>query len=384
MYSISGYGEMIADSVRMDAYTLALRRAIQPSSVVLDIGSGTGILALLACRYGARRVYAVEPDNAIAVAETLAAANGCADRIRFIQELSTRVTLPEPVDVIVSDLRGVLPLFRNHLATIKDARERFLRPGGVLIPASDSLWAAPVEAPASYLKVTQGYAPNNFALNLDPALRHTTNSLRKGNFGADSLLAEPKSWASIDYARGDQINYCAEVAWTVERAGTGHGLAIWFDSILAESVTMSNAPGRPELIYHQIFLPWSRPVELIKGDRVEVSLRADLVGPDYIWCWNSRVTEAEAPARLKADFKQSTFLAVPLVVSQLHKKADVHVASLNEDGLIDRAALILMDGRTKLGDIAHNIRTQFPSHFATWQDAMARVGEISAKYSRLK
>mgnify|MGYP001184895145 CR=1 FL=1 len=72
---------MIADRVRMDAYVRALRQAVVPGSVVIDIGTGTGIFAMLACQFGARRVYAIEPDDAIQVAREIAAANGFADRI---------------------------------------------------------------------------------------------------------------------------------------------------------------------------------------------------------------------------------------------------------------------------------------------------------------
>jgi len=85
---------MIADTVRTGAYAEALRRAVKAGSVVLDIGTGTGIWALLACKFGARRVYAAEPGDAIHVAREIAAANGWSDRIEFIQRLSTEVTLP--------------------------------------------------------------------------------------------------------------------------------------------------------------------------------------------------------------------------------------------------------------------------------------------------
>ena len=89
MYSIADYGAMISDKVRMGAFVRALREAVKPGAVVIDIGTGTGIFALLACRFGARRVYAIEPDDAIQVAREIAVANGCADRIEFIQAMST-------------------------------------------------------------------------------------------------------------------------------------------------------------------------------------------------------------------------------------------------------------------------------------------------------
>src|SRR5688572_21352901 len=100
-YSVSDYGTMIADRVRVSAFAKALELAIRRDSVVLDLGTGTGIFALLACRLGARRVFAVEPDGVIEVARETARANGYEDRIEFIQALSTRVTLPERATVLV-------------------------------------------------------------------------------------------------------------------------------------------------------------------------------------------------------------------------------------------------------------------------------------------
>src|SRR5438034_88429 len=105
-YRVEHYGEMMCDSSRMAAYDRALRAACGLDSVVLDLGTGTGIHALLACRAGARHVYAVEWSDAIAIAREIAQANGFADRITFIQGRSTDITLPEPVDVVVMDLRG--------------------------------------------------------------------------------------------------------------------------------------------------------------------------------------------------------------------------------------------------------------------------------------
>src|ERR1044072_9811765 len=108
MYSVHFYGQMIADTPRMEAYAMALRRAVKPDSVVMDLGCGPGVFALLACKFGARRVYAVEPEGIIGLAREAAAANGFADRIEFFENLSTGITLSEPATVIISALRGVL------------------------------------------------------------------------------------------------------------------------------------------------------------------------------------------------------------------------------------------------------------------------------------
>ncbi len=146
MYSISSFGDMIADETRTDAYVTALQRSIRPeTTTVLDIGTGTGIFALLACRFGASHVYALEPGEAIHVARQLATENGYADKITFIQDFSTHISLPQPVDVIISDLHGVLPFFQQHIPSIVDARQRLLAPNGILIPQRDTVMATVVK-----------------------------------------------------------------------------------------------------------------------------------------------------------------------------------------------------------------------------------------------
>jgi len=121
-YSLSTYGEMITDRVRCGAYMKALQAVIRPGAVVMDIGTGPGIMAVLACQLGAKRVYAIEPGEIIQLAREIAAANQVADKIEFFEDVSTNVTIPERADVIVSDLRGVLPFYSHHISAIADAR----------------------------------------------------------------------------------------------------------------------------------------------------------------------------------------------------------------------------------------------------------------------
>ena len=316
MYSLHFYGQMLADAPRMDAYVAALRHAVKPDSVVLDLGCGPGVFALLACKFGARRVYAIEPDNVIGVAREAATANGCADRIEFFQGLSTEITLPEPATIIISDLRGVLPWFEQHLPSIIDARERLLAPGGVLIPRRDVLWAAVVEAPEQHEDLVGPW--KRFDLDLTAAERLITNTWRKSYLKPEQLLADPVCWTSIDYYKIDNADIRAEISWQAARNGTAHALAVWFDSELADGVSLSNHPAAPKMIYGVGLFPFSQPVAIAAGERIELRLAADLVRDGYVWRWD---TEVFAGTRLKASFKQSTFYGVPLSQAQLRKSA---------------------------------------------------------------
>jgi protein arginine N-methyltransferase 1 len=380
MYSLSGYGRMIADRVRMDAYVQALRQTVRPGSVVLDIGTGTGIFALLACRLGASHVYAVDTDDAIAVAREAASANGYADRIEFIQDVSTRITLPEKADVIVSDLRGVLPLFQRHIVSLVDARERLLVPGGGLIPRCDVIWAAVVEAPELYGDYTTPWMNNDYDFDMHAARAIVTNTWRKGRVKPDQLLTEPQCLAKLDYRDIKSSNFKESIKLTAKRSGTAHGLCVWFDAIVGDGIAFSNAPSAPELIYGSAFFPLSDPVMVVTGDTVSVAVRANLVGEDYIWSWETCV-RSDSNA-VKAAFKQSTFFGVPLSAAKLRKQASNYIPTLDEEGQIDRFILACMDGRTSLNDIADAVSARYSSHFTTWQDALTRVGELSKRYSQ--
>lgn len=381
MYSVAGYGKMIADAPRMEAYVSALRQVVRPDSIVLDLGCGLGLFALLACRFKARRIYAVEPDDVIQLARETAAANGCSDRIELLQNFSTQITLPEPVDVIVSDLRGVLPWFQQHLPSICDARRRLLAPGGILIPRRDMLWASVAEAPDYYAKIVDPWEGNCWRFDLSAARRVVTNTWSKGHILPNQMLVEPRCWAELDYYKVEESDVKANIDWTVMRPGTAHVLSVWFDSELIEGICLSNRPGEPELIYGNASFPLSRPVEVDLGDRIAVSLAANLVGEDYIWRWHTRIFTVETN-HIKADFKQSTFFGALLSAEQLRKRAANFVPSLSEDGQVHALILQLMDGHTALEEIAARVSERFPLRLEDPEKALGKVGEVSQRFGQ--
>jgi protein arginine N-methyltransferase 1 len=381
MYVLRDYANMIDDRVRTDAYARALRQVLRPGGVCLDLGTGTGFFAVLACRLGARKVIAVEPNDAIHVAREVAAANGCAERIMFLQDFSTRIHLEERADVIVTELHGVLPLWERAVPTLIDARRRLLAPGGTLIPQRETLWAAVAEAPEEYRRISVLGRNSVHGIDLGVLRSRLLNTWCKTRLESDRLLVAPRPWASLDYATVEELSARGELAWTVERQGTGHGLLLWFDTTLVEGIRLCTGPGQAKFYWGQGFFPWVHPVPLAAGDLVEVALRADLVGSDYIWGWNSRVRSGGPAGPVRADFRQSTFFGASVGPDLFRKRAADYRAGLNEEGRIDAFILTHLDAAASLGDLAGKVAEQFPRRFPTWQDALTRVGDLAQKYS---
>jgi SAM-dependent methyltransferase len=376
-YSLRFFARMVADRIRMEAYREALRRTVRPGCVVLDIGTGFGIHALLACQLGAGRVYALDPSDAIQVGRELARANGFGDRIEFIQDLSTRVELPTQADVVVSDLRGALPLYGQHIPAIADARARLLAPGGVLIPKRDDLYVAVVEAEEAYRQHRQPWGPDSHGLDLRPLERRFLNAWDSAAADLGALLTAPARWASVEYTTATGPDIRGAARWTVERGSIGHGLRAWFVATLLDEVTFSTGPTETRTIYGASFFPWQEPVPLSPGDEVSVEIRADLVGEKYIWTWDTRVTEG---GRVKADFHQSTFVGLPLSGNLLKRLPPGHVPGLGNEGRLVRFVLEQMETGRTVEAIASALREQYPSAFSDEDGALRRVRAISAQY----
>jgi len=269
MYSICDYGAMIADKGRMEPYVTALKNTVDNNSVVMDIGTGTGVFALLACHFGARHVYAVEPNDAIQVGRELAAINGFSEKITFIQDLSTKVTLPEKANIVISDMRGMLPLCGQHFSSIIDARQRHLAKSGVLIPLQDTIRVALAEAADLYQRYSSPWASNEYGIDMQAPLQRVRNTMwtdNVGERGSERIVGNPVTWVTIDYRTIDSPNVSGEIKWQLDQKADIHGIRVWFDTELVKGVNFSNAPDKATLIYGSTFLPLLESVSLNQGD----------------------------------------------------------------------------------------------------------------------
>lgn len=312
-YSLYDYGRMIGDSVRVDAYLGAIDALLRPGMTVLDLGTGAGFFAVYAALRGARHVYGIETNDAVELARAIAADNGVADRTTFLRGSSLELDLPERVDLIVSDLRGALPLYGQNLAAVADARARFLAPGGVLLPAYDTLRVALATVPEWYERIMGPWGSDVHGVSMRRGrelVSHDLYSDRAAPVGPEALASAPADVGRVAYGEPPPRSFRGTARLVVEDQVTVHGLLAWFDATIHGEHRFSNAPGS-RAIYSRTLLPWPEPCVLAAGATVDVTLSASPSAEDHVWGWTSAIGDAGPSTGQPRIFRQCTLLAAP-------------------------------------------------------------------------
>jgi len=361
MYSLAGYESMLADDVRVRAYLDAIARVVRPGDVVVEIGTGVGYFAVAACRAGAARVYAIESSDAVRLGPAVAAANGCADRISFVHGSSERTSLPERGDVLIEDLRGVLPLNGSRFETLADARRRLLHPGARRVPRADTLWAAPARFPAALRENLLDGSFTPHGIDVSELRRYTRNGWHRARALPDDLLGPPRRWAEIALESMDDRRVEGEADWTLEQPGRCDGWCVWFDSELADGVSLRNSPGEPPAIYGQAFFPLEQPLMVASGDQLRLRIGAVRSEDDFEWHWESTHARNGEEAR----WRQSSLAGRLLDTTELRATAlDARpVPGLQTE--VYATILAAVDGRRTIAEIARALAHRHPRHFPT-------------------
>lgn len=253
---LSEHEEMLSDRVRVNAYHQAIHRNVKPGDVVLDVGTGTGLLAFMASRAGASKVYAVEHSDFIDVAREIAEHNAISN-IEFIQTNSREFTPPEPVDVVLHEQMGDELFNENMLTNLLDLRDRVLRPGGRLLPARFRLFAEPVSFNES-MRVRRFWnigLPDDIDLSV---AEHSPVAARFDTGRTEQLWVRPGSVAAtlgtpepiLDFDL-NSLESVAELALdhVVERTATKDlivdGHCFWFEAVFDDETTLTTSPLAP-------------------------------------------------------------------------------------------------------------------------------------------
>ncbi len=370
---VDEHRQYLDDPVRLAAFDRAVRARVAPGSVVLDLASGTGILGLMACRAGAARVYSIESGGMVEVARSVAAANGYGDRVRFIKGFSLHAALPERVDVVIADQIGNFGFNAGVVEYFADARARFLKPEGHLVPEGLKLNLAPVESEALDAQVSfWASRPGGFAF--DPVSELAANTGYQVELSPAQVVGAPVVLAHIPLGEPPAL-IRGRVTLKADRAVTLHGLGGWFEAVLAPGVTMTNSPlSDARIRRRQVFFPLRPSARLAAGAEVEVEMT--IQPREGLVSWRA-ASRAGGPASVR----HSTWKGMLLNREDLGRTRPDFKPVLNARGEARRTVVDLCDGSRSVRDIEEEVWRRHGGLFASRSEAEEFVAEVVTRYA---
>ena len=294
--------QMLADGPRMAFYQEAIRREVRAGDRVIDLGTGTGILAALASRQGARQVYALDHSDILQHARELAAHNRLT-AVDFVAIHSRDYDASGPVDVILHEQMGDFLFDEAMVANVIDLRDRLLKPGGRIVPSRFELYCEPVKVrddrriPFIWELKVLGYDYSPLAWHRPQEPRYYRHN------GTDLSLIEhfvgtpsPALTFDLHTLQADQLPREIRLTRTVTHPGRIDGFVVYFRTLAGDDLALSSSPLDPGRAPH-----WGFPIlrteftPCAEGDHVELTLTVKAWDQPDTWRWQHRIVPAGAP-----------------------------------------------------------------------------------------
>lgn len=288
---------MLSDRIRVDTYHAAIAKHIRPGDVVVDLGTGTGVLALFAAKMGAREVHAIEHGPMAEPAAAVARDNGL-DAVTVHHLHSRKFELPSRADVLIHEQIGSVAFEEGVVENVVDLRDRVLKPGGLILPSRLRLYVEPVQMPAGdripfvwemELHGVRFRAMADFAGRSPYRYRYRVCL----PFPFERFLTEPEPVVAVDLqtARRDElVNRTIRYERPITADGTLDGMCAYFDTAFDDELGFTSSPAAPPTSWGAALLRvQGRPVRA--GQILSFSLSAaDLAAPQT-WEWDVEVRE---------------------------------------------------------------------------------------------
>lgn len=272
---LSVHSDMLFDEERVNRYLEAINQQVKPGDIVVDIGTGTGLLAFLCVRAGAKRVHAIERSDALKWAKILTEHHGLSNKIIFHSADSRDVELHEKVNVILTETIGHIAFEEGMVESIFDAKSRFLSPGGKIIPQKVSLKLAPVCEENIYKSCIECWE-DAWGIEYSLLRKDAIKACYLTDITDRELMAVPKTLFEVDFLESKDLPILnGSCSFKVFRKGNVNGIALWFDALLAHNITLSSGPWK-RTHWLQCFAPIEQPIQVDSNDNIRVDINMKL------------------------------------------------------------------------------------------------------------
>ncbi len=255
-FSLLHAASLLSHRTRLRKFEKAIRQVVTPDSYVVDIGTGTGVLAMFAAKAGARRVTAIDINEMSTDYAQQAARLNDIDSIEFVTSHFSEFVPDEPADIVICEMLSSMMLVEQQVPACDHAVRNILGPSGTLLPRSADVFVVPVECPSMWSR----FEVSDITF---PRVPQTVTREEARDLADAELLVSHDFTTSrtSDIVRGD-------LSFTAVADGVAHGIVGFFESLLYGSIRLEMEDG-----WRDLFIPFEDPISLKSGDELSISLR---------------------------------------------------------------------------------------------------------------
>ncbi len=289
---VSHHRSMMSDRVRIEQYRRAIEETVKPGDIVVDLGTGTGILSLIASKCLPRTIYAIERTDIIEVAERIAHDNGVTN-ITFIKGDSCEIELPTKCDVLLSECLGYLVVQENMITDFYRFRDKWLKPEGSLIPLDGKLFFGPIASASAYSSVSFWNSIQDVhGFNYKALSAISANSASHECLSMEDFLSQPILSHEFNFLSDIDPSLKCDVVFEIAKDGTLVGIGGYFESTLSDNVILDTSP-LSQTHWRQHIFPVNKPRVVRIGDRVRFSLVSVMRRALVDWKWDVQINDEE-------------------------------------------------------------------------------------------
>jgi hypothetical protein len=268
---------MLIDHTRTLAFQQAIDAVVRPGDTTIDVGTGTGILAMMAARAGAATSWGLELTGMATWAERLAADNGLS-AVQIVRGDAAGFTAPTPANVIISEFAGMYLIDEwRHYAAFCAVRDANLAPGGTVLPRAGALYLSAIDSRSLYMNRGYGFWESPvYGLDFSAARASDIAQPLRYIVTADTReIIDTQKIRSFDFLTGSGADYLfeTETGFAYPGGGSFHGLIGHFDLEMAPGQTLTTSMAARETHWHQSYFPMPQ-IQVPAGGHVTVGVRS--------------------------------------------------------------------------------------------------------------
>ena len=247
---------LLGQRSRIEKFRQAIQNLVNEGNYVVDIGTGSGVLAILAAKAGAGRVTAIEVNpESLQYAKEAAQMNGVDHLIEFVEGNFLDFRPKEKADIVICEMLSSIMLVEQQIPASVHASRKILKPNGKMLPQEVTVYVVPVECPEIWGRFQFG------DLKFPRVVQTATPDATKD-------LADMQVLVSFDLTNLKKDNSVDEVlSFTMVDSGTIHGFVGVFEAKLYEDIKLEMNDG-----WKQLFIPLMQPIEVSVGDELSIRI----------------------------------------------------------------------------------------------------------------